>query len=344
MLRSLSFKVEPPLPYHTFSYHQKRAFKEGYLNSKSDPKIKSKLIKHSLDGLIDLFEIPPDYNFILLLDKKLMLKTLANVVPGGITVVGSPGFADIISKYTKKVTFLDDANNDLSRGDVGEKPLIIQDIDPVTGRKVLLNSLIENLDYNALPFTHLDLSYSCPTDPMDFEKIQSFSFETRYGFGMSQDLVVWILKRDLFDAVVKQITGTYMEFDLGSSQTKKCFIQDKLDIHRIYILGMIIQDFLNRGLIMIRNEIKYKSIILYNSINDNQNLESLVKDSLFRSLNIICAKTEIRNERILNFMSENKIEFDVLTGPDTSSIIQIANYPVHSKEQMEYLADLIVKL
>jgi len=344
MLRSLSFKVEAPQPYHTFGYHQKKAFKEGYLDSELDPNIQSKLIRHSIDGLIGLFEIPPGYDLILLHDKELLSKTLANVVPGAITVAGSTEFADNIRLYTNKVTFLDDLTNDLSSGDVGEKPLIIQDIDPGTGRKALLNSLKENLDYNALPFTHLDISYSSPTDPLDFEKIQSFSFETRYGFGMSQGLVVWILKSDLFDMLVKQLNGTYMEFDLGFSKTKKCFVQDNVEIHRVYILGMIVQDFLNRGLTMIRNEIKYKSIILYNSINDNPNLIALINDSLTQSLNIICAKTEIKNERILNFMSENRIEFDVLAGPGTSSLIRIANYPVHSKEQMEYLADLIVKL
>jgi phosphoserine aminotransferase len=344
MIRSLSFKVEAPQPYHTFGYHQKKAFKEGYMGSEPDPKILSKLIRHSLDGLIALFEIPAGFDLILLQDKKLLLKTLANVGPGTISVAGSTEFADNIRFYNNKVTFLDDHAIDLSSGDVGEKPLIIQDIDPVTGQKAHLNNRIENLDYSALSFTHLDISCSSPTDPLDFEKIQSFSFATRYGFGMSQDLVVWILKSDLFDMLVKQLNGMYLEFDPGSSKTKKCFVQDNVEIDRIYILGMIVQDFLNRGLTLIRNEIKYKSIILYNSINDNPNLKPLINDPKTRSLNIICAKTEIANERILNFMSDNRIEFDVLARQDTSSIIRIANYPVHSKEQMEYLADLIVKL
>lgn len=345
MIRSLSFKVEAPQPYHTFGYHQKKAFKEGYPpGSEHDPKILSKLIRHGFDGLIALFEIPPGYDLILLQDKRLLFKTLANLVPGAITVAGSTEFADNIRLYTNKVTFLDDRSNDLSSGDVGEKPLIIQDIDPMTGRKVLLNSLNNKLDFDAFPFIHLDISYSSPTDPVDFEKIQSLSFDTRNGFGMSQDLAVWILKSDLFDMLVKPLNGTYLEFDTGFSKLKKCFIQNNVEIRSIYILGMIFQDFLNRDLAMIRNEIKYKSIILYNSINDNPNLIPLINDSLTRSQNIICAETEITNERILNFMSENRIEFDVLEGPGTSSIIRLANYPVHSKEQMEYLADLIVKL
>ena len=43
-------------------------------------------------------------------------------------------------------------------------------------------------------------------------------------------------------------------------------------------------------------------------------------------------------------MSRNKIEFDVFTGSDANSIIRVANYPVHSKEQVEFLVDLIEKL
>ncbi len=175
-------------------------------------------------------------------------------------------------------------------------PLFIQDIDLMTGRIALDTKLTQILDLNNLPFIHQDISYSSPTDPLDFDKIDSFSFQTAYGFGMSQDLVVWILRSGLFNKVISQIDRRYMDLDPGSSKTRKYFIQDKLEISRIYILGMIVKDFLNRSLSIIRNEIKYKSIILYNSINDNPNLELLVKDQSFRSQNIICAKTNLKNE------------------------------------------------
>ena len=101
---------------------------------------------------------------------------------------------------------------------------------------------------------------------------------------------------------------------------------------------------MNRGLTIIRNEIKYKSIILSNSISNNPNLVQLVKDPHFQSQNILCANTEIPREKLFGFMSGNKLELDVLAGPNASSNIRVANYPVHSKEQMEFLADRLEQL
>ena len=345
MISTLSFKADPPQPYHTFSYHQKKAIKEGFRNPDLDVETQSNIIKDTLFGLINLFEIPSDYHLILLKDKELLYKTLISIVPDNIFVAGSSVFADILNKNSDEIVFLSDPEKDLLKVKFARiPPLFIQDIDLMTGRKALHNRLAEILDLNNLPFIHQDISYSSPTDPLDYDEIDSFCFQTGYGFGMSQDLVVWILRNDLFNKVISQIDPRYIDLDPGSSKTRRYFIQNKLDISRIYILGMIVQDFLNRSVSIIRNEIKYKSIILYNSINDYPNLEPLVKDQSFRSQNIICAKTNVENEKILNFMSENRIEFDVLRAPDTSTTIRIANYPLHSKEQMEYLADLMVKL
>lgn len=383
MKRSLSFIADPPQSYHTFSYHKKKALKEGYLDAQLDPRIQSGIIKHAIAGLANLFKIPTGYHIILLQDEQLLLKSLINLAPAGIALEGSSGFIDQFCKYSHRVTLLDNLNSDLSaekgrgftykdhsiekkeimkhkdyssqksgkRQDIeqaskvtGKIPLILQDIDPMTGRKTFLNNQKYDLDSEAFSFTHFDISHSCPTDPLNFEKIQSFSFRTKYGFGMSEDLLIWILKDDLFDKVVSLLTGAKMELDLDSLRKIKVLAEPNAKLNHIYVLGMITQDFLNRGVTMIRNEIKYKSIILYNSIVDNPNLKPIVNDPLYRSQNIICAQTDAPQEKLFEFMADNRIEFDVISGSNDSSVIRVGNYPVHSKEQMEYLADLMVKL
>ena len=310
-----------------------------------DQGIQSKIIEDALSGIIDLFQIPSDYHFILLKDKESFFKALANTLPAtGVYVAGSSRFADIKNKYSGKIIFLNDPENDLSKVEHSKMPLIFQDVDLATGRKILIKNPGEIRKIDTLSFIHQDITYSSPSDPLDYENIESFSFQTSYGFGMGQDLVVWILRNNLFNKAKEQFKSTFEQRVSGPSKNRRYVIEDKLEIIRVYVLGMIIKDFLNRGLSIIRNEIKYKSIILNNSVNDNPNLKPLVEDQLFRSQNIICAKTNVSNEKILNFMSENRIDFDVLKGPDTSTLIRIANYPVHSKEQMEYLSDLLVKL
>jgi phosphoserine aminotransferase len=396
MIRSLSFKADPPPTFHTYHYHSKKAIKEGYIDNQIDPVVKSEIIRQTLTGLMELFEIPENYHLVLLQENRLMVEMLASLAMGRIVVAGSSVFTDRYSQYADEFINPDVLNEELStkgseismqkdlrgektgklprediRGEkTGELPrkdlskektgklpredlssmnngdmsLILQDIDPLTGRKLHPDSLKKSQVHNALSFSHLDISYSSPTDPLDYENFQSFSFETKYGFGMDQDLVVWIMKDDLFDVFTEKFSGIYMEFDTGFPKSKKCIIQYEIQIHRIYILGKIIQDFLNRGLTIIRNEIKYKSIILYNSISDNPNLDPLIKDHYWQSQNILCASTELPGEKLFDFMSGNRIEFDLFTSSDLNSIIRVANYPVHSKEQVEFLVDLIEKL
>ena len=370
MLSSLSFKADPPVPFHTYKYHWKKAIKEGYIDNQLDPEKRSGMIRTVLDGLIEIFTIPEDFHVILLRENGVMFKSLASLARVGIITAGTPVFSDRFLKYADNILDPDILSKDLPKKgrkilvhwdpenektvnlspgdlkgkDICEMSLIIQDIDPMTGRKPDPDDLKRRLDFKTLSFIHLDISSSSPTDPLDYENIQSFSFETKYGFGMDQDLVVWILREDLFNLFKEKFSDTFIEIDHDAVKSNKCIFQPELEIPRIYVLGKLMQDFLNRGIKIIRNEIRYKSIILYNSISNNPNLTPLVKDPYFQSQNILCANTEIPRAKLFEFMSGNRIELDVIAGPVASSNIRVANYPVHSKEQMEFLVDCIEKL
>lgn len=320
MINSLSFKADPPQPFHTYDYHLNKAVKKGYFDDQLNHRAHSGIVSLALDGLMEILTVPEDYCIVLLKENKILYETLAYLESG-----------EKSEKYP-------------AAGVKNKDPLIIKDIDLMTGQKNNTMNLKEGPDFNTSSFLHLDISLSSPTDPLDYEKFQSFSFDTRYGFGMGQDLVIWIVKEDLLCDFTNKFSGKYLEFSNGSKNIKKCFVQRDSAIPSIYIFGMILRDFLHRGINIIRNEIKYKSIILYNSLRDNPNLDPLIKDPGLQSQNVLCANTEIPGEEISGFMSENRIEFDLLSGTGKESLIRIANYPVHSKEQMEFLVDLIGKL
>ena len=125
MIKTLSFKTNPPQSYHTFGYHKKRAIKEGFQNPDLDLEIQSNVIKDTLFGLIDLFGIPSDYHLILLKDKELLYKTLLNIVPDKISVAGSSMYADIQNINSDKIVFLYEPENDFSKVEFGEMPLFI---------------------------------------------------------------------------------------------------------------------------------------------------------------------------------------------------------------------------
>lgn len=253
MIRLLSFKADPPIPFHTYSFHLKKAIKEGYIDNQQNHEVKSEIFRQALTGLTELFEIPEDYHLVFLQESKLMVEMLASVAGGRIIVAGSSVFSDRFSKYADDFINIDILNEDLSTKeneillqkdlsskDIGEMSLIIQDIDPSTGRKFHPDNLNESLYLDTLSFSHLDISYSSPTDALDYKNFQSFSFETKYGFGMDQDLVIWIIREDIFDVLTQKYSGIFKEFDSGFTKSKKCIIQNELQIQRIYILGKII--------------------------------------------------------------------------------------------------------
>ena len=236
MLRSLSFKADPPLPFHTYNYHLKKAKKEGYIDNYLDHVVRLGIIQQVLDGLKEVFAIPEDYRIILLKENKFLINSLASLVQGGIIIAGSSAFSDsfimqadedfnpdlqskdLSAKGIKIISRRDPKNEkfgkvspeDLVSKNMDEMSLIIQDIDPMTGRKLRPDDLKESLDLKALDFIHLDISLSSPTDPLDYQNIQSFSFETKYGFGMDQDLVVWISRQDLLNVLLEKTSGTFM--------------------------------------------------------------------------------------------------------------------------------------
>ena len=68
-----------------------------------------------------------------------------------------------------------------------------------------------------------------------------------------------------------------------------------------------------------------------------------MEKEVLRSKTVIVAKTESDNQALVSFLNNQGIVIGKGYGEAKSDQIRIANFPTHSKEQMEKLADLITE-
>jgi phosphoserine aminotransferase len=344
MVRKLSFKADPPSVYHTFEYHHKKAEKDGYLKPSVDTDTRRNIIVETAESLISLYEIPDDFNIFFLRNDLILNKTLAEMTSGDIVISDTKHNRELYKKMTNNIISLSADPLDPSIVKIREGSLLCyEDIDWYTGQKISYDIINKKLDMVSKPVFHVDISLSAPSEVLDFENICSYFFKTKFGFGMNPGICIWLAKHEVLNKVMTLYNKYVNSPPESIHYNKKQSVQFDCSIAHVYVLGRIVSDMYNRGIKIIRNEIKYKSIILYNAIKDSKGFEPIIKTGYFQSENILCASTQSSQKEVNNFFSKHGVELDVLKGESGGAIIRVANYPVHSKEQIEYLADLIVK-
>lgn len=190
-----------------------------------------------------------------------------------------------------------------------------------------------------------DLVSAVPGIAFDFSLVDMGYFSVQKCFGMPAGLGVWIVNERAIEkyrqkAAQSEITGSY--HDLGKLLEKDDDNQtpETPNMLNIYLLGKVAEDMNNRGIKMIQNETRYKSTLLYQAIDKHPSFSPFIKNKKNRSHTVIVAETA-DNSDFLNYLESRKIVIGKGYGQHKSNHIRIANFPAHSKEQIEMLADLI---
>jgi len=111
----------------------------------------------------------------------------------------------------------------------------------------------------------------------------------------------------------------------------------------IYLLACVSEDMLIKGLDQIRREINYKAAVLYQAFEESELIIPFVRDDKLRSKTIIVGESP-ESLRIISAFRSNGIIIGKGYGKYKETHIRISNFPTHSKEQVEQIADLILKL
>jgi hypothetical protein len=160
-------------------------------------------------------------------------------------------------------------------------------------------------------FNGLDVSWSSPQETIDWSKHTTVWANTSVGLGVPGRAI----------ALISSVGDSY-QTTVGKEILKSA-----------YLVSRICQDFLRRGIAVIRREARYKDAVLRHTLNmhpvigkDRVDPESAI--SLIRFTPALPGLSAfLRARGILVSEAGNRIE--------------VCNFPAHSKEQFEALADSI---
>jgi phosphoserine aminotransferase len=158
-------------------------------------------------------------------------------------------------------------------------------------------------------------------------------------------LGVWIVNDRAIEKYRKKVaagkvTGSYHDLGQLLKKDKEHQTPETPNMLTIYLLGKVAEDMNNRGIKMIQNETRYKSTLLYQVLENHELIAPFISEKKNRSHTVIVGDMK-DNADLLKYMQEKKIILGKGYGSYKSTHIRIANFPAHSKEQIEMLVDLI---
>ncbi len=195
----------------------------------------------------------------------------------------------------------------------------------------------------------LDVVSIAPCVPIDFSMVDTAYFSVQKCFGLPAGLGVWIVNDRCIaksqELLEKGISiGSYhsiLEL-LGKSLQNQT--PETPNVLNLYLLAKVTEDMLLKGLDQIRIETNYKHALLQYTINESTCLNHFVKNERNRSKTTAVADCNIESRLIVEALAKDGLVVGSGYGKLKNSQIRIANFPTHSKEQIELLSDRILSL
>lgn len=345
MALKISFRADPPLPYHTSSYHIKQGFKRRLYDTSIRKEEFAPVLHDTTNNIRTLLKVPENYYIVYTNTSWLPFITLLSIQNQMATIDHSSEFSAI----TKMIRLLTNTGIHLNPINTGFQHVIetlkettqvlIPDTNPFTGNYFEPKFIRSLKGLNSELNFHLDVSYSIPTNDLDYDTMDSFFFKSGYGFGLDRGPGVWLVKKSFFDQNKARIERMQDAHKLDSWGNIYC--DPDIDLIKIYALGQIASDFNNKGSKILINETIYKSIVINSAIKNSNSYTQFIKDTDSQSKNIIVFTSNSSIEEIAKIFDGQGIQLDCFAYKKVGSLIRIGNYPAHSKEQAELLSDLI---
>ncbi len=190
----------------------------------------------------------------------------------------------------------------------------------------------------------VDVVSSFPLVQLPFEIIDMAYFSVQKCFGLPAGLGVWILnKRSIERALSLKEVLPSAHHGIPSFWDKYQKYQTPAtpNVLSIYLLNGVLQDMLQKGIGRIRNEGIYKSTILYQMLEEHQLMRPFVETSENRSQTVIVADSGAQSAELIQYLDAKGLVVGTGYGDFKTKQVRIANFPTHSKEQMELLVDQI---
>ncbi len=352
MGKHIYFTPGPSQLYHTYDYHLKKALNEelGSISHRSGSF--QKIYEATEEALKELLDIPDDFRVLFLSSatdiwERIIQNLVAERSHHFVNGAFSKRFYEFAIGLNKQSTQeLADPGKEFDSFEVpqGTELIGVTQNETSTGYAFDPNRLKLIREQNPNALISLDVVSSIPAVPTPFDLIDTTYFSVQKSFGMPAGLGVWIINQKAIDRAItlenEGATGTYRKLSTLIKSAKKHQTPETPNVVAIYILGKIAEDMITRGVKMVRNETVYKSTILYQTLESSSLFSPFVTEKQNRSKTVIVTETPDQS-RILEDLEKKKIILGKGYGTFKNDHLRIANFPAHSKEQVEMLCDLL---
>ena len=353
------FTPGPSAIYFTLEDHIKTALKEQIPSISHRSRQFKSIYQHTAEQLRLLMNVPEDYHILFTgsateiwerLIQNCIQENSYHLVNGAF----SEKFHSMALAYKKNaVAFTSQPGSCASPADLAVPEncelIALTQNETSTGAAQPLEDIYQIRNSNPGKLLCIDGVSSLPFIDLDFSQIDSAYFSVQKCFGLPAGLGVWIVNQKCIDKAIalenKGLTiGQYHSLPSLVDQGKQFQTPETPNVLNIYLLGKVAEDMLYRGIKNIRNETEYKAAILYNTIEKNPLFEAFVKEKRYQSKTVIVAETKEPAEKIISYLNERNLQVGSGYGSFKKNHIRIANFPAHSKEQIEGLVDAIEKI
>lgn len=350
------FTPGPSALYFTAEEHIKRAIREGVVSASHRGQQFKDIYKACAENLKELMDIPDNFHVLITSSaNEAWERIILNCVGSESYHISNGPFS---ARFEKIATDLQRKTHHLQLAD-GAIPAL-EEINVPKEAELITICLNESGTGAAFPLELIDAirdKYpekliavdgvsAVPVVPIDFNKIDTLYFSVQKAFGLPAGLGIWIVNNRCVEkaqqlAAEGLVIGSYHKLPEMVEKSKEYQTTETPNILGIYTLSKVAEDMITKGITAIRKEIDYKAAILNIVVEEHPQLSHFIENPAHRSKTVSVIKTLFENTRLINYLKEKHIQIGTGYGKYKSEHLRIANFPTHSKEQMEMLVDLI---
>ena len=352
--QKLYFTPGPSALYFTVEEHIRKALREQIPSISHRSKEFSSIYQETDEKLRQLVSLPDDYAiFFASSATEIWERLLQSLVTSSTLHLTNGAFSNRFYQVASKLAY-SAQKIQAEPGGVVEISQLPADLNPelvgITHNETSTGAQQPLKDFQAIRDLYpesliaVDAVSSFPVVNLPFDLVDSVYLSVQKCFGLPAGLGVWMVnQRSIDKAMALAPTGrsSYHGIDTYFPNYKKFQTPSTPNVLNIYLLGQVIGDMLEKGLDKIRMESKYKSAILYHLLESKQQIKPFVEAADCRSETVIVGESIDNTQSLLEQLNQRGMVVGSGYGEFKKSHLRIANFPTHSKEQVEMLVDTI---
>jgi phosphoserine aminotransferase len=354
MPNQLFFTPGPSQLYHTVPQHLKNAIKENIGSISHRDKTFQLLFQEMKERLKDVLKIPTDYEIFITssatevwerIVQNLITECSHHFVNGSF----SQRFFEFTQDYQLKSSFTNAGfGNEFSHFDVPYHAELIA----VTQNETSIGYTFDPRQLETLRSSYpekliaIDLVSAVPGIQVDLTQVDTAYFSVQKCFGLPAGMGIWIVNSKCIEtsklkASHGHIIGSYHALSVLKSHGDKNQTPETPNILSLYLLTKVLKDMQLKGISNIQNETKYKAAVLYQTFEKIAQLNPFVETAINRSKTVCVAEVLDGNNGLIEYLGSKNFIIGTGYGAYRNNHIRIANFPTHSKEEIEQLVDYI---